>query len=120
MGFRPEGRDSREQIEAQMERPDTAFLGVFDDDLLVAVGLATFDGRKGWINRVAVDPDHRREGLGGEVIRECEAFLKSQGATVIACLIEDWNLPSIALFQKHGFLCYEGVYYLSKRDSADA
>src|SRR5512135_1201688 len=30
---------------------------------LVAVALLTHDGRKGWINRLAVDPAHRRRGL---------------------------------------------------------
>jgi predicted GNAT family acetyltransferase len=58
--YRPFGRDRKDRIEKQMQRPDTAFIGLFEEGRLVAAGLATFDGRKGWINRVAVDPDYRR------------------------------------------------------------
>jgi len=117
--YRPHGRDSREKIVAEMERSDTAFLGLYDNDVLVAVGVMTYDGRKGWINRVAVDPDRRGEGLAGEILEAGEAFLKSLGAMVIACLIEEENLPSMALFQKHGYSYLKDIFYFSKRDSDD-
>ncbi len=117
--YRPFGRDSREHIANEMQRHDTAFIGLYEDGQLVAAGLATFDGRKGWINRVAVDPDYRRQGLAGEIIRACESFLENLGAEIISGLIEDYNLPSMALFQKHGYLYHEDVLYFSKRKSED-
>jgi len=117
--YRPLGRDGKDSIAKEMRRSDTAFIGLFEGDRLVAVGLATYDGRKGWINRVAVDPDFRKQGLAGEITRECEAFLERQGADIIACLIEDYNLPSMALFQKLGYLYSEDVLYFSKRKSED-
>ena len=64
--YKPDGRDNRERIALEIERKDTIFVGLFENDRMLAVGLATFDGRKGWINRVAVDPDRRGEGFGGE------------------------------------------------------
>jgi RimJ/RimL family protein N-acetyltransferase len=115
--YRPQGRDHPDRITRQMRRADTAFIGIFEDDRLVAVGLASYDGRKGWINRVAVDPDRRGQGLAGEIIRQCEQFLQGLGAEVIGCLIEEYNLPSMALFQKHGYLFGEGIHYFSKRTS---
>jgi len=117
--YRPLGRDKKDRIAKEMKRPDTAFIGLFENDRLMALGLATHDGRKGWINRVAVDTDYRRQGLAGEIIRECEAFLERQGVEIIACLIEDYNLPSMALFQKHGYLYSDDVLYFSKRKSED-
>jgi hypothetical protein len=57
--------------------------------------------------------------LGSKIIAECEAFLESQGVEIIACLIEDYNLPSMALFQKHGYLYSEEVLYFSKRKSEE-
>ncbi len=117
--YRPRGRDRRDRIEREMARPDTEFFGIFENDRMVAVGLATFDGRKGWINRVGVDPDCRLRGLAARIITECETFLEECGAEIIACLIEEYNTPSMALFQKHGYLYTEGVYYFSKRKSED-
>ncbi len=118
--YRPLGRDRIDNIADQMLRPDTAFFGLFDDGRLVAAVLASFDGRKGWINRLAVDPDHRHRGYAGRLIVVCEEFLLEHGAQVIAVLIEEDNLPSIALFQKFGYLYGEGILYLSKRESEDS
>lgn len=117
--YKLDGRDSRTRIAVEIERDDTAFYGLFEDSRMLAVGLATFDGRKGWINRVAVDPDRRGEGFGGEIIKACEQFLRERGAEIIAALIEDVNSPSISLFQKQGYVIMKEVLYFSKRDSED-
>ncbi|HOP05957.1 MAG TPA: GNAT family N-acetyltransferase [candidate division Zixibacteria bacterium] len=117
--YRPDGRDSREHINSEMERSDTAFYGLFEDDRMVAVGVMTYDGRKGWINRVAVDPDCRGRGLAVEIVEAGERFLRGLGAQVIACLIEGQNLPSMALFGKMGYSYHEDILYFSKRDSSN-
>lgn len=117
--YRPFGRDSKDKIAKEMGREDTAFIGLYEDDLLVGVGLATFDGRKGWINRVSVIPDYRNKGYAGMIIKECEQFLEDQGAEIIACLIEEYNTPSMALFKKHDYLYSKDIYYFSKRKSEE-
>jgi GNAT superfamily N-acetyltransferase len=115
--YKHQGRDSRERVAAEIGRTDTAFFGWFEDGRMLAVGLATYDGRKGWINRVAVDPDRRGEGFGGEIIAACEQFLRECGAEVIGALIEEVNSPSVSLFQKYGYSCLKEILYFSKRDS---
>lgn len=117
--YKPDGRDSRERMTVEMEREDTGLFGLFENDRMLAVGLATFDGRKGWINRVAVDPDRRGEGFGGEIMKACEQFLRDRGAEIIAALIEDINTPSISLFRKEGYVIMKEILYFSKRDSED-
>jgi len=73
---KPKGRDAREKIEQELDHNPHAFLGMFVDDRLVASVIATFDGRKGWINRVAVDPDFRGRGYGQQMIAEAEKTLR--------------------------------------------
>ena len=117
--YRLFGRDAKEKIAKEMQREDTAFIGLYEDDLMVGVGLATFDGRKGWINRVAIIPDYRKKGYASILIKECEKFLEDQGAEIIACLIEEYNTPSMALFQKHDYIYGEDIHYFSKRKSEE-
>jgi N-acetylglutamate synthase len=117
--YRPFGRDSHDNMAVEMLRLESGFFGIFEDRRLIAAGLATWDGRKGWLNRVAVHPDFRRQGLATEIIRACERFLRDMGAEIIACLIEDYNTPSMALFQKEGYLYGEDINYFSKRKSDD-
>ena len=111
---RPQGRENREVFAREMADPNVAVFGFFENDRMLAVGIANWDGRRGWINRVAVDPDSRGRGLGGMMIRECENFLKEKGALVMAALIEEVNTPSMACFEKAGYNCLPEIKYFSK------
>ena len=114
--LRPQGRDSRESVASQFASGAQTALGVEDDGRLIAVVLATHDGRKGWINRLAVDPERRGEGYGTLLIREAERVLREQGMGIIAALIENWNDTSLELFQREGYSLHADILYLSKRD----
>jgi ribosomal protein S18 acetylase RimI-like enzyme len=117
--YRPRGRDSRSNISREIAKSETAFIGMFDNARLIGFVLATSDGRKGWINRLAVDPEYQRRGLGCKLIEEGEKFLNGLGLKVIAALIEGDNKPSFATFKKAGYSHYEDIVYYSKRTSPD-
>ncbi|SYZ74317.1 Acetyltransferase [Candidatus Zixiibacteriota bacterium] len=119
LSHRPQGRDSREKMAREFGREETAFIGMFDGDKMIGVVLATSDGRRGMINRLAIDPDYRGKGLAGQLIREGEDFLHRLGIKVIAALIEDENLPSISAFQKAGYKLHDDILYFSKRTSPE-
>lgn len=114
--YRPKGRDSRASIEEQMSRAPGGFLGAFVDGLLVGAVIATFEGRKGWINHLAVDPEHRRRGVATALVRAAEGELRGQGARVVAALVEEPNQASLALFEHLGYRIHRDVLYLSKRE----
>lgn len=119
LSVRVNGRDSRAEFERQMSGGTQTVVGVRDGALLVGVVIATHDGRKGWINRLAVRPEYRRKGIGRRLVNEAENVLKSQGMRIIAALIEDWNKASLGLFEQAGYLDYPNLHYVSKRDSQD-
>ena len=81
--------------------------------------VVTHDGRKGWINRLAVHPSHRRQGLGRALIRAAEASLREQGIEIFAALIEPGNDVSLAVFEAAGYQDWPGIHYVSKRDRPD-
>jgi N-acetylglutamate synthase len=116
---RPAGRDSREQFAAQLAGGTQIVIGVWDGERLIGVSVVTHDGRKGWINRLAVHPDSRRHGLGLYLIAESERVLREQGMHIIAVLIEEWNQASLALFARAGYSEHADIHYLSKREGQD-
>ena len=116
---KPEGRDAKDAFERQLDMPQLCFFGAFVDDVMIGSALATHDGRKGWINRIAVHPDHRRAGLGSRLLRACETWLESCGIGIFACLIEGWNDTSRALVRSNGYAHFEGVAYFTKRSRPD-
>ncbi len=117
--IRPEGRDSRSEFEKQLAQGQIV-IGLEEDGKLIGVVLATHDTRKGWINRLAIDPDRRRQGYGTQLIHAAEDMLRETGIKVIAALIEDDNDVSLALFEKEGYAVHQNIYYVSKRDSDEA
>ncbi|MBN1287238.1 MAG: GNAT family N-acetyltransferase [Anaerolineae bacterium] len=120
LSTRPNGRDSRAAFEAQMARDVQTVVGLEAEGRLVGVAVATHDGRKGWINRLAVHPDCRRRGYARQLIAASERVLKEKhGVAVVGVLIEDWNEASLALFRQAGYVLHDDIHYLSKRDRAD-
>ncbi|MGQ9477980.1 MAG: GNAT family N-acetyltransferase [Candidatus Bipolaricaulia bacterium] len=115
LSYRPQGRDSRAAIAAQMRRDPDLFLGACAGGRLVGIVIGSDDGRKGWINRLAVDPAYRRRGIAQALIAEVERRLRGRGREIIAVLVEEWNQPSLALFQGCGYLLDRTILYLSKR-----
>ncbi|MCD6250529.1 MAG: GNAT family N-acetyltransferase [candidate division Zixibacteria bacterium] len=117
--IKPNGRDSRSMIETEIGRDHCAFLGVFDSDRMVGVTIAQYDGRRGWICRLAVDPDFRGLGLAQDLIQKGEEFLAQYGEVVVCALIEELNMPSMDLFEKAGFRCENEIKYWTRRPRAD-
>lgn len=116
---RPKGRDSKEAITAEIKANPDFFLGAFETDHLLGVAIISSDLRKGWINRLAVDPDCRNRGVAKALIAECEKTLRNRGLRLFCALIEDSNVASITLFKKCSYVVHRDILYLSKRDSED-
>ena len=117
--LKTKGRDRRREIKRQMNSNPELFLGAFERNALVGTVVGSYDGRKGWINRLAVDPDRRRQGIGQTLIARIEKSLREKGTRIIAALVEESNLKSISLFEKLGYVTDKGILYLSKRESED-
>jgi len=115
--LKPRGRDSRASIARQVLSPNVRFLvaEAGNGGRIVGTVLATHDGRKGWINRLAVDAGLRRQGVGARLIRAAESWLEEEGMDILACLIEEDNAVSMAVFEKLGYTKHPEIIYFAKR-----
>ena len=117
--YRPLGRDSKENISKQIEQPNISFLFVESEEKIVGSIIISHDGRKGWINRVAILPEYRKLGIASYLIDDAEKRLKKIGIDIVACLIEDWNIQSLKLFDNLGYIRHSDIIYFTKRESAE-
>lgn len=117
--YRPKGRDSIEALRAQLKRGPDLFLGAFEGSKMIGVVIATDDGRKGWINRLAVLPQHRRKGVAKALVRSCEDALRKRGRGVISLHIEGRNEASERLFLDLGYEDASYIRYYVKRDDEE-
>ena len=71
--------DSRPGIERYLERnPGLSFVAV-DGNAIIGSIMAGHDGKRGYIQHLAVAPEARRRGIGSRLIKLCLAALKSEG-----------------------------------------
>jgi ribosomal protein S18 acetylase RimI-like enzyme len=115
LSYRPDGRDSRGEIERQLELPTSIYLMAEMEGVLVGTVLGTHDGRKGWINRLAVAPEHRGRGIARMLVEETERRFFELGMGIVTVMIEDWNDVSAKVFKKLGYEPFEGIVYMRKR-----
>lgn len=116
---KPRGRDRRDKIEAELKRGNALFLVAEAGGAVVGSILGTHDGRKGWINRLAVAPLFRNRGIARKLVSEVEKRLSERGIEIVACLIEDWNEVSMLAFERLGYVRHPEVVYFSKRRNSD-
>ena len=117
--YKPNGRDSKENIENEIKLDCNLFLFAIHESKYIGSIIVTHDGRKGWINRVAVLPEYRNKGVAWQLVEAGEQWLDEQGIGIIACMIEDNNEESFEVFKKMGYIPFEGIRYLTKRKYAD-
>jgi len=86
---------------------------------IVGTCMAGYEGHRGWINYLAVHPDHQRQGLARELMQHAEALLRTAGCPKINLQVRSTNTAVIAFYESIGF-AVDDVVSLGKRLEHDA
>jgi ribosomal protein S18 acetylase RimI-like enzyme len=100
------GRDvvPREELTAKLTRDPELFLVAEKDAAVAGVVLGTYDGRRGWILRLAVHPDQRRNGIATALVHELERRLASLGCPRVNLMVLPDNTAGLRFWQSLGYL----------------
>jgi ribosomal protein S18 acetylase RimI-like enzyme len=83
-------------------RPDL-FLVADDAGAVVGTVMAGYDGHRGWINYLGVDPVCQRRGIGRALMAEAERRLRAEGCPKINLQIRASNAEAIEFYRRIGF-----------------
>lgn len=83
-------------------QPEWFLVGVVDERIVVTA-MAGYDGHRGWINYLAVDPDFRHRGYARAIMERAEQLLLAFGCPKINVLIRSDNAAAIAFYERIGF-----------------
>ncbi|AKF46920.1 GNAT family acetyltransferase [Pseudomonas fragariae (ex Marin et al. 2024)] len=86
-------------IDKKLAVDDHLFFVALADDEVVGTLLAGYDGHRGWLYSVAVDPQQRGNGLGTRLVRHAEKSLADLGCVKINLQIHTFN-ESVQAFYK--------------------
>ena len=84
------------------------------DGVLMASIMIGYDGHRGSINFLAVDPDYAGAGYGKILMAEAERFLLSVGCPKINLCVRTDNAKVVKFYQQLGY-AIEPVHLLGKR-----
>lgn len=95
--------DDQDGLTAQMERGPELFLVAEEDSRIVGAVLGRFDGRRGWVNHLAVAPDRQGQGLGSALMKELDLRLQAAGCQKVNLLIEPTNVQVQGFYERLGY-----------------
>ena len=73
--YKPKGRDTRDSIQDQMKADLGLFLCAWVEGEMVGLIIGSSDGRRGYINRLAVVPEWRGRGIAKALIMAFAGFI---------------------------------------------
>lgn len=94
-------------------RPDLFLVGLLDGRIVACV-MAGYEGHRGWLNYLAVDPDHQRKGYARAIVDAAEQLLREAGCPKINLQVRFSNDGVIAFYRRLGYVA-DDVVSLGKR-----
>ena len=94
------------------------FLLATDGPLIVGTVMCGYDGHRGWINYLAVDPEYRLQGIGRSLMAEAERVIRAAGCPKINLQVRSTNQSVCAFYRAIGFAIDE-VTSMGKRLELD-
>lgn len=110
--------DPERDIERKVAVADDLFLVGSIEGVVVATVMAGYEGHRGWVNYLAVDPARRGSGLGRALMAEAEDRLRARGCPKINLQVRTSNPSAIAFYERLGFAVDDAVS-LGKRLEPD-
>jgi ribosomal protein S18 acetylase RimI-like enzyme len=95
--------DPRLDIQRKLEvNPDLVLVGEVDSEVVATV-MAGYDGHRGWVNYLGVDPGRQRKGMGSLLMKAAEDRLRSLGCPKTDLQVRKDNLQAVAFYDSIGY-----------------
>jgi ribosomal protein S18 acetylase RimI-like enzyme len=94
-------------------RPDLFLVGLLDG-VVVASVMAGYEGHRGWINYLAVAPEHQGKGFGRAMMVEAERLLAQAGCPKVNLQVRSSNQQVIEFYRRLGY-AEDNVVSMGKR-----
>jgi len=95
--------DPQHDIDLKLKtQSDLFFVGTVSNKIVATV-MAGYDGHRGWIYYLAVDPDYQRKQIGRRMMDKAESALQKRGCPKINLQVRTSNQAVISFYKRLGF-----------------
>ena len=95
--------DSKNEVERMLERNPNLFLIGKIKENIIAVVMGEFDGRRGYVHHLAVDPIYQKKGYGKKLIDDIISEFRKIGVHKIHLFIEKQNQDVVDFYGNLGW-----------------
>lgn len=107
--------DSKENIPSFLKRNEGLSFVCEVDGVIIGAILCGYDGRRGYIHHLVVHEEHRKKGIGNELVSKCLEKLKSKGIAKCHLFIFCDNEIGISFWNKTGWVKRDDIFIFSKK-----
>lgn len=105
--------DLKEEIEKMLERNPNLFLIGKIKEKIIAVVMGGFDGRRGYVHHLAVDPIHQKKGYGKIMMHDLISDFRRIGVHKIHLFIERQNQAVVDFYSNLGWQMRDDLIMMS-------
>lgn len=98
----PQNDPARDIERKRKVDPELFLLGLIEGRVIATV-MGGYDGHRGWINYLAVEPTEQRKGYGQAIMRAVEKLLEQKGCPKINLQVRTTNQSVIKFYSAIGY-----------------
>ncbi len=111
--------DPHKDIQRKLTEHRELFLVGLTDGKLVATVMAGYEGHRGSINYLAVDPNFRQQNFGRQLMKVAEDLLRALGCPKINLQVRPTNQAIIEFYSRLGYDTYESLNFSKRLEHDD-
>ncbi|PLR95058.1 GNAT family acetyltransferase [Bacillus sp. T33-2] len=95
--------DSLDKLQHKLQRDAELFIVAEESNQIIGVVMGSYDGRRGWVHHLAVDPDFQGRKIGSMLLENFESRLRAIGCEKVNLLIEMDNSNIQKFYETLGY-----------------
>jgi len=109
-----EDTDTRENMAAYLVRNAGLSFVARDGEKIVGAVLCGQDGRRGYMNHLAVSPSHRKHGIGKALVEKCISGLRDQNIVKCSIMVFGDNSTGLGFWKAIGWFGRKDLLLMQK------
>ncbi|MFX1407121.1 MAG: GNAT family N-acetyltransferase [Promethearchaeota archaeon] len=105
--------DTFEEVKIMFNRNPELFLIGKSKNRVIAVVMGAFDGRRGYVHHLAVDPKYQKKGYGKNIMDELMKKFRKMGVHKVHLFIEKYNKKTVSFYLKLGWEIRDDLIMMS-------
>ena len=105
--------DTRDEIARMLKRNPDLFLIGKENEKVIAVVMGAFDGRRGYVHHLAIDPDYQKKKYGKMMMDELIEKFHIKNVHKVHLFIEKNNKEVVDFYRKLGWKVRDDLIMMS-------